>query len=560
MTAPYGLPPPPNWPPARRRSGVGAALVIVAVAVAAVLAAALVLATNVGRPPTTTQPPVPVDDGSIVPKPTPTRGGKLVVAVDRDPGGWDPSFNRLDGQAWSAATAIYDPLAAYGVDGTVHPFLAAGIDHNDDHTRWTIRVRPGVKFADGKPCDATAIALNLQDRRSSPLHAAAFAPVTSIDVTPTADAVVVTMAGPYPGFAETLTGPAGLIVAPAALGPFGTPRMAATQPYGTGAFVFDEYNPGSSLRTRRNPEYWQRDGAGNPLPYLDAVDFGLLTRPPFRAAALASGDFDVVTADAPEPDDRCRSSYRSCEASARHGVVTAVAFDTAEGPFADPHLRQAAVAATDRERLPRAEGVTVADGPQAPGSVAGNPHTAVFDPQQARRLVDDATGGAPVPVVLTGTDTEAHRSTAAALAQQWKTAGFDVTVALTPPAAPLAAGDATLVEAGERVGHQQLHDLFHSAATGGFAPTNLARWSDPATDQALAAAPTAGYQAMWDRVTEQAPYLWLNRGPLTFSATERVTTVNNRNGTQAWRPLPDGTRGDPFTWGGPVLTTTWTGP
>ncbi len=204
---------------------------------------------------------------------------------------------------------------------------------------------------------------------------------------------------------------------------------------------------------------------------------------------------------------------------------------------------------------PLFQGVTIADGPQAPGSVAGNPPAAVHDPERARRLVDDATSGTRVAITLTGSDTDAHRDTAAALQQQWQAAGFDVTVALTPPGATLAAGDAALVEVGERVGHQQLHDLFGSGGTTGFAPTNLARWSDPVTDQALAAAPTAGYQALWDRVADQAPYLWLDRGPLTTVAYPRIVAFSSQHRVQPWRPLPDGTRGDPLTWGGPILTT-----
>ncbi len=353
------------------------ALVIVAVVFALLLVAGLVVAaTNVRWPPTTTQPHVPVDDGSIVPMPQPTRGGKVAVAIDRDPGGWDPSYNRLDGQAWSAATAMNDPLAAYGVDGTVHPFLAAGIDHNTDHTQWTIRVRSGVKFADDKPCDAAAIAANLADRRTSPVHAAAFAPVTSIEVTPAADAVVVTMAGPYPGFAETLTGTAGLIVAPATIGPFGTPHIAATTPYGTGPFTFDSYEPGSWLKARHNPEYWLRDGAGKPLPYLQGIEFRFVGDPNVRRVGLQSGDFDLLVADGPEggADEQCVSQEWVCEGSTRHGIVTAVAFDTAEGPFADARLRQAAVAAADRERLPRAEPVKWRGGTPTPAPSPGRSH------------------------------------------------------------------------------------------------------------------------------------------------------------------------------------------
>jgi ABC-type transport system substrate-binding protein len=598
---------------------VGVLSVVLAVVVGVVLSAAI----SGGLTPTSTPTTVPVevvDDGSTVADPAPARGGKLSVAIDRDPGALNPSYNRLDGQAWSAATAIYDPLAAYGVDGAIHPFLASGIDHDPQYTQWTIRVRPGVTFHSGSPCDAAAIAANLQDRRTSPLHAAAFAPVTSIDIAPTADAVVVTMAGPYPGFAETLTGPAGLIGVPSAPDPSDKPLTGSKRPVGTGPFVFDSNIPNQVLEMRPNPKYWLRDGAGNPLPYVDAIEFRFIGDPQVRVAALAVGDVDVVAESPPRASvARECQQYAACDSSLRHGAVTAVAFDTATGPFTDPRLRRAAVAATDRERLPRTErpsfdcvpvtvvppggtaptvpglpgaptaptislspppdpprpcprapyldGATVADGPQVPGSMAGNPPAPVFDPDEGRRLVADATGATPASITLTAVDDDTDRSHAAdrgsvdelatALAAQWEAVGFDVTVLLTKPGEAPADADAALVTVGQRVGHQQLHDLFHSTATAGPAPTNRARWSDPATDQALAAAPTAGYKTLWDRVADQAPYLWLTADPVLVVTYSGTVAFNNVNRPIPWRPLPDGTRGDPLTWGGPMLTTAW---
>ena len=42
---------------------------------------------------------------------------------------------------------------------------------------------------------------------------------------------------------------------------------------GSGPFIVREYIPGKSIKLLRNPHYWKVDRAGQPLPYLDAVEF-----------------------------------------------------------------------------------------------------------------------------------------------------------------------------------------------------------------------------------------------------------------------------------------------
>ncbi len=44
------------------------------------------------------------------------------------------------------------------VDGEYEPYLAEGIESNEDFTEWTMTLRPDVSFSNGTPLTAEAIA------------------------------------------------------------------------------------------------------------------------------------------------------------------------------------------------------------------------------------------------------------------------------------------------------------------------------------------------------------------------------------------------------------------
>ena len=85
---------------------------------------------------------------------------------------------------------------------------------------------------------------------------------------------------PWASFPRFLASPGGLhAVAPTR----STAADAETHPVGTGPFVFDHWDHGSKIVTKKNPNYWQ---AGK--PYLDGIEFRILNDPTSRATALAS--------------------------------------------------------------------------------------------------------------------------------------------------------------------------------------------------------------------------------------------------------------------------------
>jgi ABC-type transport system substrate-binding protein len=63
-----------------------------------------------------------------------------------------------------------------------------------------------------------------------------------------------------------------------------------SHPVGTGAFVFDQWVPGSHVTVKRNPSYWEKDGAGKALPYLDEVKIQAIPDETVRYANLQTGD------------------------------------------------------------------------------------------------------------------------------------------------------------------------------------------------------------------------------------------------------------------------------
>jgi peptide/nickel transport system substrate-binding protein len=66
-----------------------------------------------------------------------------------------------------------------------------------------------------------------------------------------------------------------------------SPRDMRTRPIGTGPFKFVEFKPNESVKVARNPDYWKPG-----RPYLDGIEYTLMSTPATAILAFAAGNFD----------------------------------------------------------------------------------------------------------------------------------------------------------------------------------------------------------------------------------------------------------------------------
>ena len=146
-------------------------------------------------------------------------------------------------------------LARLDFDGALVPALATGWEQVSP-TEWDVTVREGVKFQNGEPLDAAAVAGALNHVLSAAAPARAFSPKVVASVAATGDMTVrITTPTPSVLLPHRLASPNTGILAPDAyageqIDPMGTC---------TGPFRIVEHLPEQALRLERNADYWGGD-------------------------------------------------------------------------------------------------------------------------------------------------------------------------------------------------------------------------------------------------------------------------------------------------------------
>jgi len=368
----------------------------------------------------------------------PVIGGTLVVAGETEVANpWTPAAMQCDSYCHHRARTFYDPLAAYGTDLEVHPFLAESITPNADFTAWTVRIREGITFHDGTPLDADAVIYNLQTTGTSVLVAAALTDVAKVPnpddpakldlkIEKLDDLTFTIFTGkggdpdrpvPWPQFDAYLTGQWALIASPTWLQAVkGDPGLAA-RPVGTGPFVVMSYAPRERLVVTRNPDYWMQDASGDQLPYLERIEFRVIEDPQTLAEAVRSGEVDIIsTASARnvadfQGDDAFELTVQD-ELTETNYIIIDQSKDNA---LADRRVRCALSLAIDRQEFV-----------DALQSGVVRPANGLFSPGQQGHLEDN---GLPIEQDLAG---------AAALIEEYETeTGREATVRLGHPPARL---------------------------------------------------------------------------------------------------------------------------
>lgn len=312
----------------------------------------------------TTPKPAPVTPTAVVTKPRPTsapikRGGTLRVALKSESTTLYP-LTIVGGDSRPVILGLYDLLIKWekdekGVWGPA-PELAESWDLQPKAV--TLKLRKGVKFHDGSDFNAEVVAWNI-NRQFEP-KSQVKTNVSCVDPEKKAEAidpytVKINMRGPCGPFLSLL-GMANFrllgMASKAAVEKLGDDEFGR-HPVGTGPFEFVEWKTKDRVTLRKFNGYWQKGADGQPLPYLDGINFVVRLDPSVALLELKTNNLDFMANleakdfESVKADPNLVLLIGDWSAAVFRGV-----FSAAHGPFKDNlKLRQAALYAIDREAL-----------------------------------------------------------------------------------------------------------------------------------------------------------------------------------------------------------------
>jgi peptide/nickel transport system substrate-binding protein len=272
----------------------------------------------------------------------PKYGGTLRIAQAGDTNTLDPAFS-LSPPDHFFTELTHDNLVWQQRDLTLKPMLATAWEPNDDLTEWTIHLREGVKFHHGKLFNADDVVFTFERLIDPATGSPGRAALESISSVTKVDEYTVrfNLKNPDTFLPDTLS-----IYQARILPSDVDPARFATEEFGTGPFICEEYLPGERSVFKRNPDYWM---AG--LPYLDGVIFYYMPEPDARAEALKTASVDVLA----EVQAVSVSGLESYPGIVISEVPSATYINLAMietiPPFNNKLVRQAFQAATNREAI-----------------------------------------------------------------------------------------------------------------------------------------------------------------------------------------------------------------
>ena len=242
---------------------------------------------------------------------------------------------------------MFDQHVPQNTLSSIVPDLASSWSWSEDGKELTFKLRDGVKWHDGKPFTAADVKctwdlitgkstekLRVNPRKSWYRNLEEVIPNSDNEVTfrlkrPQTSFIALLASGWSPVYPCHVS-----------------PRDMRTHPIGTGPFRFVEFKPNESVKVVRNPDYWKQG-----RPYLDAIEYPMITNPATAVLTFAAGKLD-----------RTGQGYMSIplmkqiKEQAPNAECTVVSWNIprqllvnrTEPPFDNPELRRAIALTLDR--------------------------------------------------------------------------------------------------------------------------------------------------------------------------------------------------------------------
>lgn len=295
----------------------------------------------------------------------PRRGGTLRAGLTG--GGSSDTLDPDSGVTlvdFARSAQLYDPLLKLQPNvQDIGYMLAEEFSPNKSATVWTVRLRKGVTFHDGKPLTADDVLYTIRRITNPKSPLAGSTSFTPVDVSAIKKRDKWTLElpchHPYSILDQTLAGYYQFFnIVPEHFRPH-------QHPNGTGPFKYQAFSPGVKSTTIRNDNYW-----ANGRPYLNEIQTINFADETSQVNALVSGTVDLIdnlsigSVSAVVSGGQVVHKYKS-------GLWTPFTMRVDTPPFSDVRVRQAMRWLVDREEMMK---LTV-----GPAGLIGNDIFSIFD-------------------------------------------------------------------------------------------------------------------------------------------------------------------------------------
>lgn len=439
--------------------------------------------------------------------------------------------------------------------------------------KWQFKLRPGVKFHDGRPFTADDVVFSVQRAQLPSSQIAVYA--NAIGTSRRVDDLTVEFTLPQvnPLFLQMVNAIYIMNKAWALEHNAGKPQdfagkeesYAAFHANGTGPFMLVSRAPDSKTVFKRNPAYWGAN-PGN----LQQVVYTPIASDASRTAALVSGEVDILLDPSPRDLDKLRANAALKLIEGPENRIIFIGLDqgrdqllygsvTGKNPFKDVRVRRALYQAIDIAAIQ----TKLMNGRSAPtGALAPSPQAHYespefetrlpFDLAAARKLLAEAGYGSGFEFTL---DCPNNRYVnderiCVALASQWAKLGLKVKVNAQPKAlfiSKLEKLDTSAYLFGWGGSITDAETLFTShlrhRGAKGEGEYNRGNFRDDELDATVAASSHEAdpelrkglIKKAFKREAEQLHYLPLHRQYLAWAARADLSAVQRPDGWLEWR-------------------------
>ncbi|WP_119813716.1 ABC transporter substrate-binding protein [Halalkaliarchaeum desulfuricum] len=262
----------------------------------------------------------------------PRDGGELIFAQQQTPLQLDPiEINDIYSQ--QIASQLYEPLFDFDEGTEPVPKMAAELPTVErDGERYIVELRDGPRFHNDEPVTATDVKHSLEaPLEEETANAADVEMIESIDLVDEQTVQIDLEFGYGPFFTLVLT--RNIVPRDARI----EDRTAFNNetPIGSGPYELVDWTEGEFVELQRWDDYWDE------LPYAERLRFEPIEEQTTRVTVLETGDVDVIGGIPPQLWETVENNQQATIDDAPGISYFYLAFNTNEGPAADPQVREA---------------------------------------------------------------------------------------------------------------------------------------------------------------------------------------------------------------------------